>query len=208
MNAAIAIGEQIRVLRAVTISPTVSGTGYRDCRTHTPPYRDMGYYTQDVWRGGQLIAREGTGDQRCDCASACFLIWAAGMGREGNVVGVHAIKFPPELFAKLPVEQARTVYNSQVASVTAYHRKMEIPDRVIGLMWANSSKPLLLSRSDLAVFPPLETVLGEMMLARCGEHPGGANPPEILNPYLKCVNGVREESNRQGRIEYLRVYGP
>jgi hypothetical protein len=43
----------------------------------------------------------------------------------------------------------------------------------------------------LEVFPRLETVIEEMKLARCGEHPGGANPAEILDPYLTCVNSIR-----------------
>jgi hypothetical protein len=43
----------------------------------------------------------------------------------------------------------------------------------------------------LEVFPRLETVIEEMKLARCGEHPGGANPAEILDPYLTYVNSIR-----------------
>jgi hypothetical protein len=43
-------------------------------------------------------------------------------------------------------------------------------------------------------------------LARCGEYPGGANPPEILNPYLNCVNRIHEENMRLGGQQYLREY--
>jgi hypothetical protein len=130
------------------------------------------------------------------------------MSRRGSVLGIHAIKFQPEMFSKLLVEQARQLYNSQMFRVSDYLRKMGIPDRIVELMWANSSANIrYLTTTELETFPDIETVIEEMKIARCGVFPGGATPPEILEPYGACVDNIHTENLRTGAGEYLRANG-
>lgn len=71
-------------------------------------------------------------DQRNNvCASACFFIYAAGIYRAGNLLGVHRPRFAEEDLKAMTMEQAASgqVSTSEVAA--AYLHKMGIPNSII-----------------------------------------------------------------------------
>jgi hypothetical protein len=50
-------------------------------------------------------------EANCNCTSACFLVWAAGIGRYGDVIGVHRPSFADQSwFASLSKDQAQVAY--------------------------------------------------------------------------------------------------
>ncbi len=71
------------------------------------------------------------GGGKCHCASACFLIWAAGVEREGNALGLHRISTQSTEFGDLPPERASLIYRVLLDETRDYLTEMEIPGRFI-----------------------------------------------------------------------------
>ena len=129
------------------------------------------------------------GDQNCICASACFLIWAAGAGvnQQGtnteDVPGamkaklsilIHRPYFKPEEYAHWPQKDARSRYEATQRFVEEYLREMEVPDVIIRRMFSIPSNQLSpLTREEIAtmdrrsLWPPY---LDELYIARCGKN--------------------------------------
>jgi hypothetical protein len=67
----------------------------------------------------------------CHCASACFLIWSAGVERSGSSLGLHRPTTTSTALTDMPPNQA----SAQVLLDTAaYLKEMEVPERFIQLM--------------------------------------------------------------------------
>jgi len=75
----------------------------------------------------------------CNCASACSLIWAAGIERDGGAVGLHRPSIESTSFGNLPSDQASRMYRSLLADINAYLSEMEIPLSVVEAMTDTSS---------------------------------------------------------------------
>jgi hypothetical protein len=116
------------------------------------------------------------GDARCDCASACFFIWAAGAERSGDVVGIHRPSFSSADFANLSASEARDKYRSLEEASKSYLANVGIPQELVQLVFATSStKIAYLSQQDLKrlrLAPHLE----ELLIAKCG---GVTTPDDI-----------------------------
>jgi hypothetical protein len=201
VEAAIGIGEQIRSMRASTIAPMLMDqpSGLRLCITDifSPP----NMHTL------QFDTRTGSGNRNCDCASACFLIWAAGVGRQGNVVGMHRPFFNPKEFAGLTAEEANRRYAVVIDHQKTYLNKMGIPPYFSDLLFAHSSQQMrYLTKQELQIFPPLEPGTDELRLARCGQRPGNNASEAIRIRYYNCTQAIYEEASRAGNAEYLRRY--
>jgi len=107
-------------------------------------------------------------DHSCHCASACFLIWAAGVEREGNALGLHRPSTRSTSFADLPPERASGLYRLLLAEVERYLTEMEIPRRYIEIMTDTSSNDV--RWLDLEEAWSLEEVpsVAEWIAAGCG----------------------------------------
>ena len=75
----------------------------------------------------------------CNCASACFLIWAAGIERDGWSVGLHRPSIETTSFGNLPPEKASQMYRSLLEEINAYLLEMEIPPSLTEAMTNTSS---------------------------------------------------------------------
>jgi hypothetical protein len=110
VNVAMRIGDQIRTLQAMTHSPNhfINEPGYAQCWfvAFTSP-GGVGYHPKSNYKRN---LRTNAGASWCDCASACFLIWASGATREGNYVGIHRFRFNEMYFGALSPSEARTQY--------------------------------------------------------------------------------------------------
>jgi len=84
----------------------------------------------------------------CGCASACFLIWAAGINRIGNALGIHRPRFRDEDFAKLSALDARNVYAQLLDEVRSYLVEMGVPEKYFTRMTQISSQELLILEPD------------------------------------------------------------
>jgi hypothetical protein len=68
----------------------------------------------------------------CHCASACFLIWSAGVERFGSSLGLHRPTTTSTPSTDTPSNEAS--YSRLLLDTAAYLKEMEVPDRFIQLM--------------------------------------------------------------------------
>jgi hypothetical protein len=190
-----AIGKQIRILHASTVAPTRLDrpAGVNLCMTFFATSGGSFRYNPST----------GSGDPRCTCASACFLIWAAGYGREGNVLGVHRMRW--EDFNFQSTTQATDMYNAAIREVSLYLQGMDTPDYVIRMSTVTPSSSIhFLSQSELAPMLGLPPGIEEMKSSKCGQRPQNGDPGGV---YLNCTQRIYEEDSRIGASAFMQVYG-
>jgi hypothetical protein len=102
----------------------------------------------------------------CSCASACFLIWTAGVMRSGDEVYIHRIAFDKRFYGSLSPTAAHLKYEGGLQEVHTYLREMEIPDSIYESMVNMPSYGITkLEGADSMWTPPS---FGEWLTARCG----------------------------------------
>lgn len=126
------------------------------------------------------------GDPNCVCASACFLIWAAGAGtnqvsrnevpgamKQRLAIDIHRPYFDPKEYALWPQQDARARYEAQQSFVETYLREMDVPESIIRRMFSIASNQLsrltheeALLMNERSLWPPY---LDELYVAKCGE---------------------------------------
>jgi hypothetical protein len=79
----------------------------------------------------------------CDCASACFLIWVAGVYRMGNVLGIHRPYFLEEYLEGLSASEAQKELALMYERIRSYLREMDVPEHVINEMFNTESDEIL-----------------------------------------------------------------
>ena len=120
---------------------------------------------------GDFDPASGRGDPGCTCDSACFVIWAAGSERKGDVITIHRPYFKPETFARLDAGAAREAYQRLADDARVYLKKVGVPglivDRMINIDSKSASYLSVQEMAQLSMAPHWE----EMKLARCGPVP-------------------------------------
>jgi hypothetical protein len=105
----------------------------------------------------------------CHCASACFFIWAAGVGfRSGDAVGVHRPTIQSTAFANLPPEQASILYHALLADIAMYLSDMEVPQKFIDLTSDTASNDIKWLNSEEAKSMLEPPSIAERDAATCG----------------------------------------
>jgi hypothetical protein len=107
----------------------------------------------------------------CNCASACFLIWAGGIERHGWAIGLHRPSSKSTSFGNLPSEQASVLYRELLQQIESYLEEMEVPRKFIEIMTVTSSTKvrwLDVSESNLIENVPS---IAEWINASCGTDP-------------------------------------
>jgi hypothetical protein len=104
-----------------------------------------------------------------NCASACFIIWASGIERSGNILGLHRPYFSKEYFESLSASQAKIKYTTMSNDVRIYLKEMDIPDNIIEKMFAINSDDILYLEKE--TIESLEKVpfFDEWIRAECKE---------------------------------------
>jgi hypothetical protein len=123
VSEALSIGRLVRKAMLETKAPH---------ETYLPP---SGNGTLEGFAGHLNICR----GQTCHCASACFLIWAAGIKRSGNAIGLHRPSIHSAEFADLSPERAVGLYRLLIKNIDEYLTQMEVPRRYIEAMIDASS---------------------------------------------------------------------
>jgi hypothetical protein len=85
----------------------------------------------------------GVKDDDCDCASACFLIWVAGVYRMGNVLGIHRPYFLEESLEGLSASEAQKESALMYERIKSYLKDMDVPEHVINKMFNTQSDEML-----------------------------------------------------------------
>lgn len=71
----------------------------------------------------------------CDCASACFLIWVAGVYRMGDVLGIHRPYFLKEHLDGMSASEVQEEYDLMYEKMRSYLKNMDVPEHVINKMF-------------------------------------------------------------------------
>ena len=82
--------------------------------------------------------------QNCTCASAGFFIHIGGVERNGTYLAVHRPYFGRGKYGKLPLDEARTVFETLQKDAQAYMHEMGIPEYVQEDILATPSERSLL----------------------------------------------------------------
>jgi hypothetical protein len=220
VQAAMGIGDQIRTAKGMTIAPmrmaryvdrNLVPTGEVQCWF----FSALGGTVANNWPNQQFARNIGTntGASWCDCASACFLIWASGLARTGQWVGIHRFRFNELFFAKLPAAEAERLYTDKEKEFTAYLKKLDVPTSILERLYATpSTKMYYLTPSELEIAgstPYLE----ELVQARCGSSKargywqGNDHIYEEDPKHINCTRSVLKEIMPLGAKEYLGKYG-
>ena len=135
-------------------------------------------------------------DADCNCASACFLIWAAGIDRRGDILGLHRPYFGKEYFNGLSAQKAKEKYDSMSKGVKDYLRKMSIPDTVIETMFITASDDVIYL--DEPTVKSMENIpfFDEWVKSGCGPKPS-------YEEILKLIHFERKMENRHRSVAGL-----
>jgi uncharacterized protein len=190
VGAAISIGEVIRQLQASTFAPLMR-SGTKLCKT------------------GSLDNEAADSNSYCECASACSLIWEGGIGRLGDVVGIHRVRYDEASFKTLTPDQATTLYDYALSESKAYFAKMGVPDWLFNKMYSiPSSDMYYMSAAELQQFSNSSPALGELVIARCGNFPTGTiYDSPARKQYLDCNFAISMAPIIKGNAEYASMVG-
>jgi hypothetical protein len=204
--AAKSIGDQIRTLNAITQAPF----RFYDRRNGQWVQRRQTSCWLDQKFGDAVMSQPGEKLQPCDCASACFLIWASGISRMGNHVGVHRFYFDREYFGSLPVTEAQTQYARAEDDFRGYLSKLNVPTTIVDRLFATDSKSMYyLSKSEIELMASTPS-LEEYAEAKCGpdktQRQIGANSwtTKFDNERRMCNRRILKELMQQGVNTYLK----
>jgi hypothetical protein len=143
---ALKIGRLVRALRMDTHAPDRAG-GKTFCLTHP----------------------KGAGLDKCNCASACFLIFVAGINRNGNHLGIHRVFNNPDQLRLMSPDDAAITTGKATNVVSAYLIEMGVPTHFIErLMVIPSNKIEWVSPEDIShYFSGYIPQYSEWVAAKC-----------------------------------------
>jgi hypothetical protein len=209
VGAAMRLGDQIRTLQTRTV------TAYNEARIINNRRVATGRTSciEQVQMNQMTMIKPVSGARWCTCTSACFIVWASGVTRDGGRVGIHRLFWLGPEFGNLPVAAARVRYAAAQKEYLDYLRKLSVPQTIIDRMFATDSKSiyyLTLAEQQLMQSTPY---LEEMTYSRCGvsktEHMSRKNHwtmTEDIN-HINCYRGILKEVIREGTQKYLAAYG-
>jgi hypothetical protein len=147
---AIVMGRMARRYLLSTLAPMAYPSG--------PKGFMMGESTTNICKGAD-----------CHCASACFLIWAAGVHRLGLALGIHRPTIQSTSFADMPPDRASVLYRELLENIARYLNEMGVPRKYIDLMSNTASSDMYwldASRDDDAIDVSPSTA--EWLAVSCG----------------------------------------
>jgi hypothetical protein len=210
--AAKGISDQIRTLQTRTVAPYIMADIIDDQKVP----RDYPSCFFSTSNGIDNVVH-GTTYNWCTCASACFLIWASGIVREGRHVGVHRIYWLNEAgkqFGAKPGPAGREQYLREQRDFQDYLDSLDVPRNISDRLWVTPSDSMhYLTQEELELMwstPYLE----EQTRARCGpdrtEHMSQENnwTATFDNQHAQCYRGLLKEFMRDGAAAYLVKYAP
>jgi hypothetical protein len=213
--AAKGMADQIRILQTRTVAPT----RFSDIVNNRRVERNYPSCWFDKQMGTGVVPNPIERQDWCNCASACFIVWASGMVREGNHVGVHRIYYLDDQgnraprFGNMPGPAAREEYLKDQKAVQLYLESLDVPKTISDIMWATDSDNMhYLTRAELQLMQSTP-YLEEQTRARCGPdrtvHMSPANnwtSTQDVN-HMYCYRGILREFMRAGAESYLRENG-
>jgi hypothetical protein len=144
----------------------------------------------------------------CECASACFLIWASGVGRFGDVVGVHRWRFNSKgWFSNLTITEAVKLYAELSAGIKAYLQEMNVPENIVNLMFsASSAEMTYLEPNDIRQLANADPGRAELVISKCGLWRDVFRKGKIESDWKVCEEEIRLAPRSENAANYLRAY--
>lgn len=111
-------------------------------------------------------------EENCTCASSCFLIHAAGVGRSGSVIGVHRVFVAHAALRQATADEAYAASMNIKKELTSYFAEMGVPsaytERILSIP---SNKIEFLSSDEVEKnFTGLIPEYQEWISAKCGDY--------------------------------------
>ncbi len=114
------------------------------------------------------------------CASACFFIYAAGVRRAGDVLGVHRPRFTEENLRSMSIDEVATGQSASQEFASSYLKSMGTPSTIIEIM--NSTKPSdmhWLTENELKPLKGYIPEYGDWLDAKCSWASIGSDYNEV-----------------------------
>lgn len=140
--------------------------------------RDLRMRTEVPGRAGNkafcLAHPKGASLTDCNCSSACFLIFAAGIRRSGNHVGVHRVFVNHEYLRAMKSDEAVELSGKVTNAVSGYMSEMGVPIHLIErIKVIPSSEIEWLSQGDIdRYFSGYIPQYAEWVAAKCKQGAG------------------------------------
>jgi hypothetical protein len=97
---------------------------------------------------GPLVALKNRANNTC--SSSCFLLYAAGVSRQGTLLGLHRPSLPADEYFSLGLEGAAAAHRVIREAVAGYLEEMGVPSKYTSLMLStNASDMVWLSVEDI-----------------------------------------------------------
>jgi hypothetical protein len=106
----------------------------------------------------------------CVSASACFLVWAAGIRQIGDVIGVHRPRTSDSHYGKLSANEATALHATIMREIAAYFDALSVPPRYFQLMERTHSADMhwLTEDERAADFQGFIPGIAEWLRGNCG----------------------------------------
>jgi hypothetical protein len=219
--ASMGIGNQIRLLEAMTVAPT-RFSQYVNRRPVLTNNVECWFWSNSRGKEGlvadnwpnQQFKRDietDSGASWCDCASSCFFIWASGIARTGNWVGIHRFTFNELPFGQLSPTQARTLYTQAEREYRAYLNQLDVPQSIIEKLFATPSTAIHYLTKEELELAKSTPYLEEQTQARCGSSKArgwweGDDHLYKEDPvHIDCYRTILKDLMREGAKNYLSI---
>jgi hypothetical protein len=209
VGAAMRLGDQLRILQTRTV------TAYNEAKIINNRKVATGRASCifQIPMGNSTMIKPVEGPSWCTCASACFLVWASGLTRDGGRVGIHRLFWLGQEFGNLPAAEARARYEAAQAEYTTYLRKLDVPQTIIDRLFATDSQSIYYLTWPEQELMQSTPYLEEMTNSRCGrsktEHMSRSNNWTMTEDvqHIMCYRGILKEVMGEGVKKYLALYG-
>jgi len=204
-----AIGDQIRTLQTRTTGP------YMEAKIRKRRVVQTGETSCTFWEANDygVGIKPFVGERWCECTSACFLIWASGVVREGGRMGIHRLFWEGSEFGQLPPADARERYKMAQDHFTSYLKRLDVPQTIIDRLFATDSRSMY-----YLTWPEMELMqstpyVEEMTYSRCGkskkESMSAKNNWTMTEDtvHVECYRSILKQILADGAKDYLEKYG-
>jgi hypothetical protein len=157
-------------------------------------------------RGLCRVGQESGYRNDCNCASACYLIYAGGIYRSGSFLGVHRVFVEREYLAEMSLIEAAKISQNIENLTNSYLDEMGAPESVKSKIKKTSSKSISILTKDEIGGGPTEDI-HEWIIANCGgiaPHGHDWIDPELKNEYEA---GEREKTWKLIDCQRELLYG-
>ena len=142
------------------------------------------------------------------CASACFYIYAAGVQRRGEVVGIHRPYFSPSALSKSSLNEAANAQAAALELSRAFLARAGVPASIVERIGTIASDKISwLAESDLATLNGFIPEFDEWFRAKCATSPN-TRLPTSHSERAECEMSLLEQEQGAARFRWLLRTAP